>query len=98
MPETWYRASRCCRVLGNPTAYLILKCLAEKRRTPTELAEELGVGLTTVSATLRHLRESDLVRYLTRGKEKAYWVKDERLLESMALVERFVETMRTKER
>jgi len=29
MLETHYRASRFCRVLGNPTAYEILKILAK---------------------------------------------------------------------
>ena len=35
MPETMYRASRCCRILGNPTAYLILRFLGNNRRSPS---------------------------------------------------------------
>ena len=41
MPETMYRASRCCRILGNPTAYLILRCLGAKRKTPGDISQEL---------------------------------------------------------
>ena len=63
MPETMYRASRCCRVLGNPTAYLILRCLDTKCKTPSDLSEETAIPLTTISMTLRHLRQMDLVRY-----------------------------------
>ncbi|MBI2191350.1 MAG: winged helix-turn-helix transcriptional regulator [Planctomycetes bacterium] len=94
MPETWYRASRCCRVLGNPVAYLILKSLGDGRKTPSELAEEIGPSLTQVSNILRHLRETDLVRYETRHKEKVYWVKDGQVLDALARLEQFVDTMR----
>jgi len=97
MPETWYRASRCCRVLGNPTAYLIMKSLSEGQKSPTQLAEEIGLSVSTASITLRHLREVDLVRYLTDGEKKLYWVKDPKALQVMGLMESFVEAMREKE-
>ena len=70
MPETMYRASRCCRVLGNPTAYLIVRSLGKVRKTPSQISKELQVPLPTVSMTLRHLREVDLVRYETKGKKR----------------------------
>lgn len=63
MPETVYRASRCCRVLGNPTAYLIVRSLGDQRKTPSRLSDELGVPLATISTTLRHLRQVDVVRF-----------------------------------
>jgi len=96
MPETMYRASRCCRTLGNPTAYLILRCLDNKRKTPGELSGELRVPLPTVSATLRHLRQLDLVRYQTRGNTKDYWVKDREVLSILETIEKWVEAMREK--
>lgn len=41
MPEKDYRASRGARVLGNPTAYQIMKTLSlTKPLTPTELAKK----------------------------------------------------------
>ncbi len=96
MPETMYRASRFCRVLGNPTAYLILRCLDAGRKTPGGLSEELHVPLTTVSMTLRHLRETDLVRYETVGKSKEYWLKDRQILRLLDALEELVELMRRK--
>ena len=92
-----YRASRCCRVLGNPTAYLLLRCIGRERKTPSELSDATHVGLTTVSMTLRHLRELDLVRYETQGTRKVYWVKDPSVLSVLDSLERFVERMREKE-
>jgi DNA-binding transcriptional ArsR family regulator len=65
MPETMYRASRCCRILGNPTAYLILRALGKRRITPTEISRNSELNLSTVSRTLRHLRDIDMVRYET---------------------------------
>ena len=95
MPERLYRASRCCRVLGNPTAYLILRCLNTGRKTPKALSAELRVPLPTVSMTLRHLRQVDMVRYETSGKTKEYWLKDRGLLRVLDTVEAWAERIRT---
>jgi len=96
MSETMYRASQCCRVLGNPTAYSLVRCLGVERRTPSGLSQELGVSPTTVSRTLRHLRQVHLVRYETRGMEKVYWVKDGIVLKILDLLEELAERMRRK--
>lgn len=96
MPETMYRASRFCRVLGNPTAYLILRRLDADRMSPTEIAEQLQISLPTVSMTLRHMREVDLVRYETVNLTKEYWVKDPKVLRIVRDIEGCVETMREK--
>ena len=94
MPETLYRASRCCRVLGNPTAYLILRSLDRHRKTPGDLSREIEVSVTTVSMTLRHLRQMDLVRYETKGRSKEYWIKDRKVLKILDTLEAWVEGMR----
>lgn len=94
MPETLYRASRCCRLLGNPSAYLIIRHLGKKRKTPSQLSKELEISLQTVSRTLRHLRNVDLVRYVTKGKNKEYWVKDRRVLDMFNMLEAWVNRMR----
>jgi DNA-binding transcriptional regulator GbsR (MarR family) len=94
MPETMYRASRCCRVLGNATAYLILRSLGTRRKTPHQLSEELNTPLSTVSMTLRHLRQVDLVRYETSGKTKEYWIKDSSVLKILDTIEEWVENVR----
>jgi len=96
MPETDYRASRLCRVLGNPTAYQIVKFLMKKRKTPSEIANEIGISNTLASATLRILRNVDVVRYETKGKEKVYWIKDDVILEICDMLEKFVARMRQK--
>jgi DNA-binding HxlR family transcriptional regulator len=94
MPETMYRASRCCRVLGNPTAYLIVRCLDRGSKTPAEMSKELNIPLTTISSTLRHLRQMDLVRYETRGRSKDYWLKDRKILSILDTIEQWVEAVR----
>ena len=96
MSETMYRASQCCRVLGNPTAYSLLRSLGAERRTPSSLSRELGVSLSAVSRTLRHLRQVHLVRYETKGMEKVYWVKDGAVFRVLASLEQLVERMRVK--
>lgn len=97
MPETMYRASRCCRLLGNPTAYLILRCLDTKRKTPGELSRELRVPVSTISMTLRHLRQLDMVRYETKGNTKQYWIKGRKILNILDFLEQWVEGMRKKQ-
>ncbi|MBI2441030.1 MAG: winged helix-turn-helix transcriptional regulator [Lentisphaerae bacterium] len=96
MPETMYRASRCCRVLGNPTAYLILRCLDTSRKTPGDLSTALHIPLTTISMTLRHLRQMDVIRYETKGRTKEYWIKDRKVLRILITVEEWVESVRAK--
>ena len=96
MPETMYRASRCCRILGNPTAYLLLRGLGNDRKTPSRLSEELGISMQTVSLTLRILRNTDLVRYETTGRNKEYWIKDRKVLKILDSLEQWVDAMREK--
>jgi DNA-binding transcriptional ArsR family regulator len=96
MAETHYRASRFCRVLGNPTAYEILKILAHSERTPTDLAGEIGLSVKTVSETLRNLRQINLVRYTTKENRKIYFLKDRLLLRVLGYIERYVDRMRVK--
>ena len=94
MPETWYRASRCCRVLGSPSAYLLLRAMDRGRATPTDLANKTGMTLQTVSRVLRDLRNLDMVRYLTKGIRKEYWIKDPSVLDILDDLEVFVDKLR----
>ena len=94
MKETDYRASRFCRVLGNPTAYQILKILKQSERTPTELAKIIGLSLKTICDTLRHLRQVNMVRYDTRDKSKIYFLKDKSLPDVLIAIEKYVKKMR----
>ena len=92
--ETHYRASRFCRVLGNPTAYEILKILAKSERTPTDLATDVGLSVKAVSETLRNLRQINLVRYTTKENRRVYFLKNRLLVKVLKYIEKYVERMR----
>lgn len=97
MPETDYRASRIFRVLGNPTAYRVLKSLdPEKKRTPSKIAKELELSISAVSRSLRSLRLVDLVRYQTRGPFTDYWIKDPAVVKLLSATECLVEKNRSR--
>ncbi len=97
MPEKEYRASRICRIIGNPTAYRILKLLSpDKKKIPSEIAKDLGLTITTVSKTLRNLRNVDLVRYDTKKNVKKYFLKDKSILKILSSLEIFVEKIKHK--
>ncbi len=96
MPETHYRASRFCRVLGNPTAYQILKILCRGKRKPSELANQIGLSRKTISDTLRNLRQVDLVRYDTFKKNKVYFLKDSLIKKILVTLEGYADRMRFK--
>lgn len=97
IPETHYRSSRICRILGNPTAYEILKVLSRNRLTPTELALELGLSLSTICDALRSLRQLDLVRYEAAREGKYYFVKDEAIFSVLDRLEYLIRRIRTTE-
>jgi DNA-binding transcriptional ArsR family regulator len=76
MEEKRYRESRLCRLLGNPIIYqLILLLDAGGPLTPSKLAKLIGRQVSTVSIHLGKLRNADVVRYDTSGKETRYWLK-----------------------
>ncbi|MEO0137271.1 MAG: ArsR family transcriptional regulator [candidate division WOR-3 bacterium] len=94
IPEVHYRASRICRILGNPTAYEILHLLRNNMMRPEEIASALGVSMSTVSMTLRSLRQIDLVRYIVKWKKRIYWIKDEKVLTVMDELEKLVKRIK----
>ncbi|HIE05813.1 MAG TPA: ArsR family transcriptional regulator [bacterium (Candidatus Stahlbacteria)] len=98
LPETDYRASRICRVLGNPTAYQIMKMLIKSPKKPTDLSVEIGLSLKTISDTLRNLRQVDIVRYDTKHRNKIYFIKDQLILKIIKSLETYVRRMRIKKR
>jgi DNA-binding transcriptional ArsR family regulator len=76
MEEKRNRESRLCRLLGNPVIYqLVLLLGAGGPQTPSKLAKVLGRQISTVSIHLAKLRNADVVRYATSGKETRYWLK-----------------------
>jgi DNA-binding transcriptional ArsR family regulator len=76
MEERRYRESRVCRLLSNPIVYqLVLLLDAGGPLTPSKLAKLIGRQVSTVSIHLGKLRNADVVRYDTSGKETRYWLK-----------------------
>jgi DNA-binding transcriptional ArsR family regulator len=63
MDEKRYRASRLCRLLGNPIVYqLVLLLEAGGLLTPSKLAKLIGRQISTISIHLAKLRTADVVR------------------------------------
>ena len=76
MRETSYRASRVCRILGNPVVFAIVVELLERGgMTPSELSKRLRRSVQTVSTHLARLRTADLVRYEADGRRTHYHLK-----------------------
>ena len=97
IPEQRYRASRICRVLGNPTAFETVYILEKGKQTPGQLAHKLGVSITTMSAVLRTLRDLDLVRYEVKWRRRYYWLKTNAVtlaVKQLVRVVKIIETMR----
>ncbi len=94
VPETQYRGSRFCRVLGNPTAYQIINLLAKGKATPSEMAQEIGLSLSTICSTLRSLRNIDVIRYEIINRNKVYFLKDATIIKIIRDIEHFVRNMR----
>ncbi len=97
MPETEYRASRVCRMLGNPTAYQVIKSLFKRAKTPSQLAQEIGVSVSTISDVLRNLRNVDLIRYEVKTHERVYWIKRHLVIDILANLEKLVEKVRVQQ-
>lgn len=93
MQETWYRASRLCRILGNPIAFQILLALEkEGPLTRGVLARRVNRTVATVSIILAKLRAVELVRYDTAGGHPRYHVKQDRATRTfLAALVRFIQ-------
>lgn len=87
------RASQLCRILGNPTAYGIVRLLGGGRRRPMELAAALGVSAASVVNQLRNLKLAGIVRYYSTGVRRAgrkveYWLASPALGRAVRALER----------
>jgi DNA-binding transcriptional ArsR family regulator len=93
MEEKRYRESRLCRMLGNPIIYQLVLLLDEHGPlTPSKLAQVIGRQVSTVSIHLAKLRNADVVRYDTAGKETRYWLKHKSEMKGlMKMLERVVD-------
>lgn len=96
MEEAWYRASRLCRLLGNPVAFQVILLLQRKGPlAPGQIAREVKRSVSTVSGMLAKLRAADLVRYDAQGGHPRYWLKQGRETRALlAGLRRFVHAAR----
>ncbi len=79
MDEAWYRASRLCRLLGNPVGFQVILLLDEEGPlAPGEIARRVGRRVSTISETLAKFRGAELVRYDSRRGRARYWLKQPR--------------------
>ncbi len=97
IPENHYRASRICRVLGNPTAYEILCILKKGKRKPTDLARQLGIHISTISHALKTLRNLDLIRYEVRLNERIYWIKEETIISVLEILDSSIKKIKARD-
>ena len=70
------RAARLLRVLGDPTRLRIVRALASEELCVCDLATLMGQSQSTISHSLRALRQMRLVRYRRVGKIAYYSVDD----------------------
>lgn len=94
MKEGWYRASRLCRLLGNPVTFQVVLLLdREGPLTPGQIARRVERAVSTVSETLAKLRAAEVVRYDARDGRPHYWLKQRR--ETRAILARLMTFVRT---
>lgn len=75
------RGAAMLRVLGDPTRLKIVRALATEELCVCDLATLLGQSQSTVSHSLRALRQMRLVRYRKVGKIAYYAVDDAHVAE-----------------
>ena len=87
MDEKRYRESRLCRLLGNPIVYQLVELLqVNGPLTPSRAATMTGRDVSTISVHLAKLRNADIVRYETAGKETRYWLKHSQEIKELMYV------------
>lgn len=84
--ETVSRAAWMLRVLGDATRLKIVRALATEELCVCDLATLLQQSQSTISHSLRSLRQMRLVRYRRAGKVAYYAVEDAHVADVAALV------------
>jgi ArsR family transcriptional regulator len=85
-----------CHATSNPRRSLILRLLAERERTVSELVEATGFGPANLSQHLKLLRDKRIVAVQRQGGRATYRLLQPKILEAMRLMrEAFLETLGT---
>ena len=73
-----------CKVLAHPIRLKILDALRNGSKSPTDLAEKIGISKANVSQHLAVMRDRRVLRRARTGGTVAYTVSDARLLDACA--------------
>ena len=78
--ETLFVVSQTFKALSDPTRIRILNLLCCEEHSVNDIAEELGLGQTTVSHQLRFLKNLRLVKFRREGTTLYYSSDDEHVM------------------
>ncbi|WP_071058159.1 helix-turn-helix transcriptional regulator [Pelistega sp. MC2] len=82
-------ASQFLKLLANPNRLAILCSLHEQRHNVTELSHLLDMPQAALSNQLMLLKEAGFVACEIKHRERIYYLTDERIVETIALLHRF---------
>ena len=82
-------ATEFLKLLANPNRLAVLCCLQDKQCNVTELTQLTGLPQAAMSGQLALLREAGLVDCEIRHRERVYYIKDPRVLETIQLLHKF---------
>ena len=75
-----------CKMFSNERRLQILWKVAEKERSVSELAKELGISIPNVSQHLRIMKEKGAVSERKEGKMVYYKVSNEKIIKGYKLI------------
>ena len=81
-----------CKAIAHPKRLMIIYALEAGERGAGELAEELGLGLPTLSQHMRILREQGLVAARQQGRNVYYRLSDSRIIEACEMMRRLLKS------
>ncbi|WP_373778802.1 ArsR/SmtB family transcription factor [Glaesserella sp.] len=87
--EKYNEATTFLKLLANPNRLAILCHLQHKAFNVTELTLALGMPQAALSNQLAILRESGLIDCDIKHRERIYYIKDAKVIETIQLLHRF---------
>ncbi|MBN1630810.1 MAG: winged helix-turn-helix transcriptional regulator [Thermoleophilia bacterium] len=85
--ERYAMHARVFAALANPTRHELMHLLCKEARTPSDLAEAMGVSRPNVSQHLALLQREGLVKRSRQGGRVLWEVIDPRLSQACALID-----------
>lgn len=75
--ETIQLLAELFKILGDPTRLRIVRLLLDHESSVNAIAEDMGMGQSTISHQLRVLRQARLVSFRKEGKTVFYSLNDD---------------------